>query len=145
MNRFALPALLCALTLSLVFPPAVAAQEDAEAIREVIRSAYIEGMQKNGSRDDIRAGFHPEFTMAVHRDGGVMRVGVEDWIGRLPAPGQEVGHEVTHRVPTVQVVDETAVAQVEVLHDGEHVFTDFMGLYRFPEGWRIVTKIFEAH
>lgn len=138
-------AVLSVLLLAAAPAAASSSSEDAEAIRAVVASAYIEGLHKNGSREDIRAGFHPDFVMSVHTDAGVTKVTIEEWIGRLPAEGQAPAREVTHEVPTVQVVDDTAVAQVEVFLDGEHAFTDFMGLYRFPEGWRIVTKIFQRH
>lgn len=131
-------------------PPAPAGgapiQADADAIREVVTSAYIDGLHRNGGREQIRAGFHPEFVMKyVDGDGNLRSVTIEEWIGRLPAEGTPVGHEVSHEIPTVDVTDDTAVARVEVYFDGEHVFTDYMGLYRFDEGWRIVTKIFQGH
>ena len=121
------------------------ADADADAIRSVIGSAYVNGLHLNGSRDDIRSGFHPEFVMSVRTDEGVRKVSIEEWIGRLPAEGTDVGHTVTHEIPTVTRTGDAAVATVEVHFDGEHVFTDYMGLYRFPEGWRIVNKIFQSH
>ena len=123
----------------------VLADDDTDAIREVIRSAYIEGIHLNGSREDIRAGFHPEFVMSVYSDGGVRPVSIEDWIARLPETGARPDYEVTFDVPTVTLVDDTAVAVVNVFFDGRHVYTDLMGLYRFEEGWRIVNKIFQSH
>lgn len=145
MKRSASLALSCCLLAALVVPAAFAVNEDADAIREVIRSAYIEGLHENGSRDAIRAGFHPEFVMSVYREGAITRVGIEEWIARLPEEGKPPSREVTADIPDVHIVDDTAVARVEVFFDGEQVFTDFMGLYRFPEGWRIVNKIFQGH
>ena len=115
---------------------------DAEEIRSVIMSAYIHGLQSNGSRNDIRAGFHPEFVMKVLGEGAVTNVTIEDWIGRLPPEGQAPDRTITADIPTVDVAGDAAVARVLVHYDGEHVFTDYMSLYRFPEGWRIVAKIF---
>ncbi|MFW6084228.1 MAG: nuclear transport factor 2 family protein [Gemmatimonadota bacterium] len=115
---------------------------DAEAIREVITSAYIEGLHRNGSREDIRAGFHPDFVMKVLSDDGIVDVTIEDWIARLPEEGTSPDHTVSHRIPTVDVSGVAATARVEVLFDGEHVFTDYMSLYRFSDGWKIVGKIF---
>jgi ketosteroid isomerase-like protein len=118
--------------------------DDAAAIRGVITAAYIEGIHKNGSRDAIRAGFHPEFVMKVLRDDGVADVTIEQWIARLPAEGTPPGREVTHRIPDVSVSGQAAVARVEVMFDGRHVYTDYMSLYRFAEGWRIVAKIYNT-
>ena len=121
---------------------AAAQSADVEAIKDVIQSAYIDGLQSNGSRDDIRAGFHPSFVMKVYREGEIPNVAIEDWIGRLPPEGQGPDHTVTAEFPEVHVAGMAAVAAVRVMHDGDLVFTDFMSLYRFPEGWRIVAKIF---
>ena len=132
-------------TPSFETPPAEASDAvnpDAEAIRDVITSAYIEGLHKNGSREDIRAGFHPDFVMKVLRDDGIVNVTIEEWIARLPAQGTSPDRTVSHRTPTVDISGVAATARVEVMFDGEHVFTDYMSLYRFSDGWRIVGKIF---
>ena len=72
-------------------------------------------------------------------------MGVEEWIGCLPPGGTDAGHAVTNDLPTVTRTDDAAVATVEVQFDGRHVFTGYVGVYRFPEGWRIVNEIFQAH
>ena len=120
------------------------ADADAEAIRRVIVSAYVEGIHKNGSREDIRAGFHPAFVMKVLQSDSVVNVPIEGWIARMPAPGTPSRRAVTHRIPDVSVSGSAAVARVEILFDGRHVYTDYMSLYRFAEGWRIVAKIYHT-
>ena len=118
--------------------------DDAESIRGVIEAAYIDGIHKNGSRDAIRAGFHPDFVMKVLRDDAVSDVTIEQWIGRLAPEGTPPGREVTYRIPDVSVSGQAAVARVEVMFDGRHVYTDYMSLYRFSDGWRIVAKIYNT-
>lgn len=153
-SRLALPTL--ALMLGALLPLTTAQAQmaghgahgdeaDAEAIREVIQSAYIAGLHLNGSREDIRAGFHPSFVMTVLRGGETSQVAIEDWIGGLPEDGVAVDRVVTAEIPVVDRTGDTAVARIEVTIDGEHTYTDYMGLYRFPEGWRIVNKIFQTH
>lgn len=38
-----------------------------------------------------------------------------------------------------------AVARVELHVDGEHAYTDYLGLYRTWDGWKIVNKHFQSH
>jgi len=45
----------------------------------------------------------------------------------------------------VNVTGNAAVARVEIYRDGKHAFTDYLSLYKFPDGWLIVGKIFQAH
>jgi Putative lumazine-binding len=52
---------------------------------------------------------------------------------------------IRHEFTSVDVTDDAAVARVEIYRDGTHAFTDYLSLYRFPDGWRIVSKIFQAH
>lgn len=117
---------------------------DTEEIRHVVTSAYIDGLHGNGSRDSIRAGFHPSFVMQVLADDSISSVSIEQWIGRLPPPGTPPGHTVSHRIPDVSISGRAAVARVEVMFDDRHVFTDYMSLYEFEDGWRIVAKIFHS-
>jgi hypothetical protein len=34
---------------------------------------------------------------------------------------------------------------VELTRDGQLVFTDYLLLYRFGDGWKIVGKVFHCH
>ncbi|HET8648387.1 MAG TPA: nuclear transport factor 2 family protein [Vicinamibacteria bacterium] len=45
----------------------------------------------------------------------------------------------------IDVTGNAAVAQVQLHRNGKHTFTDFLSLYRFPDGWKIVGKIFHSH
>lgn len=38
-----------------------------------------------------------------------------------------------------------ALTRSGVRTGGRHTFTDYLSLYRFPDGWRIVSKTFQAH
>ena len=38
-----------------------------------------------------------------------------------------------------------AVVRLELYRDGKHTFTDYLSLYRFADGWKIVSKIFHVH
>lgn len=77
------------LAVSLVAARGAFADEavEADAVKAVVTSAYVEGVHRQGDPALMRAGFHPEF----------------------------------------------------------RVFTDFLSLYKLPEGWRIVAKTFQSH
>jgi hypothetical protein len=45
----------------------------------------------------------------------------------------------------VDIEGSAAVVRVEIWRDGAHTFTDYLSLYRFPDGWRIVGKIYYTH
>jgi hypothetical protein len=62
---------------------ALAQSSGETAIKQVITSAYVEGIQNNGSIDDIRKGFHPTFTMLRPVDNDVKPYPIEEWIAAI--------------------------------------------------------------
>jgi len=134
---------------ALVLPAyAAAADADVEAVKMVVKSAYVDGVHAKGDPALMRAGFHPSFRMLVLRDGALTPVTLHEWAARVEkgaaerkGPGPEIRHEFTH----VDVTGNAAVVRLELHRGGKHVFTDHLALYRFPDGWKIVSKIFQAH
>ena len=137
----------CALgALALLALPAFAA--DRDEIHTTIERAYIEGVHRQRDGELMRTGFHESFTMYVLRDGQLALVGRDDWIGRIEswkADEPELAYETTWRLTQLDVTGDTAVARVEVDRDGELTFTDYLSLYRFADGWKIVAKTFASH
>jgi hypothetical protein len=38
---------------------------------------------------------------------------------------------------------DAAVAKVDLHRNGKHIFTDYIALYRFDDGWKLVGKTFQ--
>jgi hypothetical protein len=132
--------------LSLLAVPALA--DDRDDVQATIERAYIEGVHRQRDGELMRSGFHESFTMYVLRDGQLALVGLDDWIGRIEswqADQPELGYETTWRLTELDVTGDAAVARVEVDRDGKLTFTDYLSLYRFEDGWRIVAKLFASH
>jgi hypothetical protein len=148
MNRLTLYSLVLCLFPGLANPLAA---DDTDAIREVIQQAYIQGIHIDGDGEAIRSGFHPSFVMFVQTDDGIRQVLIEDWISRIEerqatAPGQAGDKpKVKGEIDVLDQASNAAVARVKVYRGGKLVFTDFMSLYRFEDGWKIVGKIFHSH
>ena len=137
--------LLLAVALAAPAPPA---DGDVEAVKAVVKSAYVDGVHARGDVALMRAGFHPSFRMLTLRDGAVTPVTLDEWAGRIEkgaadrsAPRPEIRHEFT----SVDVTGDAAVVRLELHRGGRHAFTDYLSLYRFPDGWKIVSKTFQAH
>jgi Putative lumazine-binding len=130
---------------------AVAAADDASDVKAVVQSAYVEGVHIQGNAALMRAGFHPEFRMLVLRDGKMTVVTLDEWAGRIeksakdPASASKPKPAIKAEYAVVDVEGNAAVARIEIYRDGKHTFTDYLSLYKFPDGWKIVGKIFQAH
>jgi hypothetical protein len=125
------------------------AADEVAAVKAVIESAYIKGIHIDRDVEAIRKGFHPAFTMFVYKDGDVSKMTIDEWISGIeegkkknPNPPKV---ETKHEFSMVEVSGNAAVARVELHKNGKHVFTDFMSLYKFPDGWKIVGKIYYRH
>lgn len=120
--------------------------KEHSAIRAVIEGAYIQGVHIKQDPEAMKKGFHPGFNMLVLKDGKMIKVPISQWIEKVegikkknPGPSKV---KTTHRFLLIDVTGNAAVAKIEVYKDSVHVFTDYMTLYKFKEGWKIVNKIF---
>ena len=119
---------------------------DEKAIREVIEQAYIEGI--HGSQDEatVKSGFHEDFAMLVLQEDRLEKVDVDEWLRRLEtmkADNPDLwSAETRHEFRLVDVSGHAAVAKLDVYKGDTHFSTDYMLLYQFDGGWRIVSKVF---
>ncbi|HTR03478.1 MAG TPA: nuclear transport factor 2 family protein [Thermoanaerobaculia bacterium] len=138
-----------ALALCLAAAVAEAQTDEATAVKAVVQSAYVEGVHANMDAAAMRAGFHPDFHMLVLRDAKMTAVTLEEWITRMQASQKEHPNAPKPAVradfPVVDVTANEAFVKVELYRDGRHAFTDYLLLYKFPDGWKIVSKIFQVH
>ena len=84
--------------------------------------------------------------MLVLQDDTIDKVTVDEWLDRIEtmkADNPEFWNaETTHNFELIDVAGYAAVAKLDVYKGTTHFSTDYMLLYRFEEGWRIVSKIF---
>jgi ketosteroid isomerase-like protein len=134
----------------LAFAGTAAAQTDAEkkAVVQVITDAYINGVHAKPDPDAMRRGFHPDFRMLVLTDGKMTAVTLDEWAGRVAkgaANANAPKPAIKADFPQVDVTGTVASARVEVYRDGKHAFTDQLLLYKFADGWKIVSKAYYTH
>ncbi len=117
-----------------------------KAIKQVIERAYIQGIHGTQDEETVRSGFHPAFTMQVLQNDAVDTVTVAEWLTRLEAmkaANPELWNApTTHNFVLVDVAGNAAVAKLDVYKGETHFSTDYMLLYKFQEGWKIVSKVF---
>ncbi|WP_268848858.1 nuclear transport factor 2 family protein [Flavobacterium aestivum] len=119
---------------------------EEDAIKAVIENAYIGGIHNGGPIEDIRKGFHPSFKMLSLVNNDISQLTLEDWITRI-----ENGRKQNAEKPTTKAVCEyvnitisgnVATVVLNLLKNEKKIFTDHMILYKFSEGWRIVSKAY---
>lgn len=124
------------------------ADTQEQAIQKVIEEAYIRGIHGSQDESTVKAGFHDQFAMLVLRDNALDKVDVDEWLRRLE--GAKVDNpdlwnsETRHEFRLIDVAGYAAVAKLDVWKGETHFSFDYMLLYRFDEGWRIVSKVYSV-
>jgi Putative lumazine-binding len=146
-----MPALLALLLLTVLTVPAMAADAEDTAIIAIVDKAYVHGVHIDNDPELMRAGMHDTFVMFVQSDKGVNQLTRDAWIERLTAskakdanaPKPEASKpEIRADITVLDRSGKAAVAKVALFRNGKQVFTDYISLYRFEDGWKLVAKTF---
>ncbi len=124
--------------------------EPAEkAIRQVVSSAYIDGLQNMGCMDAVKAGFHSNFEMLINRDGQLTKLPIKTWIERVEQrktnPALQNQPKVSGKFLEIDVTGDAAMVKLELYRENTKIFTDYLSLYRFGNDWKIVSKTYQMH
>jgi len=137
--------------LLLSFTTYVLGQNDEDQIKEVVQKAYVDGIQNKGSLTDIDQGFHPCFQLiGVHDDGNRVNITpIYNWREGVRA-FKEANPEAaiskrTCKFILIDITGQAAIAKIELYTNDKKDFTDYLSLYKFKDGWRIVNKIYNRH
>ena len=137
-----------AIALLMLFSLSGFAQSDEDAIKAVVTSAYIEGIQNRGSIDDIRKGFHPSFNMLRLVQNEIKPFPIEEWIAAIEKAKSENAAPPARtegKFINVDITGNAAVVKLDLFRENKKTFTDYLVLYKFTEGWRIVSKTYYRH
>lgn len=141
----AFAAALTAAAPALAQDPWVAHAGEVAAVAASVRApleAYLRG-HATGAPDQFRAAFHPDAELWGTRNGTLIRMTAEEYVGR--ASGAPAADEAQRRrwIESIEVVGDTAYAKI-VLDYPSVRFTDWMTLMRIDGRWLIVNKAFLA-
>lgn len=126
------------------------ANTDVESIRKVIEESYVRGIHNERDVQLIKKGFHPDFNMLMLRgEGAPGKLPISDWMASIeqrrqsePGPAKV---KTDHTFEMVDAAGTAAVAKIGLFREGKQEYTDYMSLYKFPDGWKIVGKKYCSH
>jgi hypothetical protein len=117
---------------------------EIENVKKTVVEAYVEGIFLQGNAELLKKGWHPECDIVIFENGGITKLPAKYWIDRLEKKPIPLDPSVTYNFTDVQVTGYAAIAVIEIFSDGKQIYTDYMCLYKFTDGWKIVTKIYYA-
>ena len=142
--------LVAVLVLLMTAMTAVGDDADDAAIVAVVDRAYVHGVHIDNDPALMRSGMHDSFVMFVQSnvqsDKGITQLTRDAWIERLAAAkAPEKKPEIKADITVLDRSGKAAVAKVALFRDGKQIFTDYISLYRFDDGWKLVAKTFYRH
>lgn len=121
-------------------------QSEIEAVKRVIEESYIKGIHTTQDENLIRNGFHEDFNMLVFQDNSIAKIDIDSWLPRIEKMKRDNPElwsaKTTCKFQLVDTAGNSAAVKIDVFKGDLHFSTDNLLLYKFEDGWRIVSKIF---
>lgn len=137
--------------ICLFFSLSIIAQDikkDQQVIKDVIQTAYVEGLQNEGNIEKIDSGIHPGFNLlGIDKGDEMWKLSIADWKAKVVKrleDGELPRKEdlISIKFLSVDVTGTAAVAKIEFYVGEKLVYVDYISLYKFESGWKMVNKIY---
>jgi hypothetical protein len=118
---------------------------DEKAIKRVIVDSYIKGVITEGNVELAKKGWHHDCDIVALNQGTLKRFPASYLIKRLTDKPGAIERDVKYEFKKVMVTGYAAVAVIKIYYKGKPKYMDYISLYKFPEGWKIATKIYYTY
>ena len=125
-------------------------EEQKKEIINVIDLSYVQGIHNAREIDNINKGFHPGFNLlgVDQMTNALTKYPIYTWeagVRKRVDAEQLPAVKTRAKYPMIDITGSAAVAKVELYREDKLIFTDYLFLYKFNEGWRIVSKVYYRH
>jgi len=124
---------------------------EKDAVKKVIQSAYIDGLHNKGELKEIEKGFHPGFVLLGIKDNSLTQYPIYAWIESFnkrkkddPSPLKPEQKMICEYLQ-IDITGNAAMAKINLKKNDVLIFTDYLLLYKFEDGWKIVSKTYFRH
>lgn len=140
------------LILGLFFVSCLLAADEATeraAVIKVVESAYLNGICNVGDPEAVKKGFHEDFSLKGINNGKLSVLPISQWVeivNKRKAEGNYPPKEKTRfEYPLIDITGNAAMVKIKYIRGNEHIYTDYLLLLKFPEGWCITDKVYFRH
>ncbi len=136
-------------TISFLYAGEGDIEKEKAAVKKVILDAYRDGIVNVGDVEAIKKGFHPGFNLIGFGRDDIWKFPIYSWIKSVEHKKKEgkfpPKEKVTFKFLLIDVVGNAGMAKIEFYKGDKLAYTDFLSLYKFSGGWKLVAKIFYEH
>jgi hypothetical protein len=133
----------------MILTAATNADEEA-AVKKVVTASYFNGAFNKQDTEAMRAGFHPTFAIFSAKGKEISKYPIDTWIegiekNKARADFDPDKAKMDCKIMNVDVTGGCAAVKVEARKDGKLIYTDYLSLLKFEDGWKIVAKVYHRH
>lgn len=124
--------------------------EACDAVAKVINGAYFNGAFNDLDTVSMKKGFHTDFAIFSAKGNELGKYPIATWIKGIEKKKSDPAFDPKNAVFDCKIVklDVTggcASAKVEIHKKGTLIYTDYLSLLKFDDGWKIVAKVYHSH
>jgi len=98
----------------------------------------------------MRNRFHPDFAIFSAKGNEISRYPIGAWIKGIEQRKKDPNFvpsqaEMDCKIASLDITGGCAAAKIEISKNGKMVYTDYLSLLKFDDGWKIVAKVYHAH
>lgn len=138
------------LLATVFFTATVEAQSAEDEIRETVLNGYVNGAFNALDSDAMGETFHNEFAIFSTDGVNLRRYPIANWRQSVEARKNDPNFDPAdnvwdHTFTSVDVTGNSAMVKLELYNEGNHIYTDYLSLLKFNDGWKIVAKVYFEH
>lgn len=123
---------------------------ETDDIKKVVLDGYIHGAFNELNPEAMSKTFHEDFAIFSTKGKALDRYEIEDWVAgtkrrKGSADFDPSKNKWDHQFDVVDVTGGSAMVKVELSKEGKLIYTDYLSLLKFEQGWRIVAKVYHKH
>ena len=126
-------------------------EREKDLIKEVIQTAYVDGLCNNADEEAVKKGFHDGFELLYGGGGKTLgKFPIYNWI-EMAKSGKEKGNKYSFQDEYtsvnylfIDISGNVAIAKIEFYEGKELNFIDYLSLIKFENGWKLVSKMAHA-
>ena len=123
---------------------------DAADIERVIKASYFNGAFNDLDTDAMRSGFHPDFAIFSADGEKLGKYPIDSWIKGIEKRKEDPDYDRSKvkmdcRIVSLDVTGGAAAAKIEISREGNLVYTDYLSLLKFSDGWKIAAKVYHSY
>ena len=137
------------LFIALILTTSMNADTKAD-VEKVIKASYFNGAFNDLDTVSMRQGFHPDFAIFSAKGNEISRYPIDTWIKGIEKSKQDPNFDPSKskmdcKIASLDVTGGCAAAKIEISKNGTMIFTDYLSLLKFDDGWKIVAKVYHRH